>query len=272
MTESSTDSLLVLTEFCPEQYCGFFSGNPMLHTELPYQSQYLSAIPLPYRLCRDDMVSGSLLLCLFMLVYIVKKKHQQLVQQMRDFFYSPRERTGLPAVETGTEARSRLFTVCLLSLIGGLFMFIYTQQDLHIMLGEMSSRQLLAIYVGSLLLFFAVRHMMSRFVNWIFFPKSLQKQWNENYFLLFSVESLLLFPLLLASVYFILPFEKLICFFLFILLIIKILLTFKTYNIFFHKSYCQFHLFAYLCALEIMPLLALWKALAIVTESLIVKY
>ena len=235
MTKSSTDSLLVLTEFCPEQYCGFFSGNPMLHTELPYQSQYLSAIPLPYRLCRDDMVSGSLLLCLFMLVYIVKKKHRQLVQQMRDFFYSPRERNGLPAVETGIEARSRLFTVCLLSLMGGLLMFIYTQQDLHIVLGEMSSRQLLAIYVGSLLLFFAVRHMTSRFVNWIFFPKSLQKQWNENYFLLFSVESLLLFPLLLASVYFILPFEKLICFFFLSYLLLKSYLLLRLTTSFFIK-------------------------------------
>ena len=251
---------------------GFFKDSPMYHPELPYRSQGESAVPLPYMLWRDDWVTGSLLLCLVILVLTINKVRQQLRQQTKDFFFSPKESKGLFAVETSIESRARLFMTFQLCLLGGVMMFAYSQYELDFFLGQLSPRWLLSIYVLSFIVFFILKKAMSAFVNWIFFPKSQQKIWNDNYSYLISVESILFFPLALTFVYFRLPFEKAALIFLFILLIIKILLAFKTYKIFFSKSYGLFHLFAYLCALEIMPLLALWKLLAMVTESLIVKY
>ena len=260
------------THFSPELYQGFFRSNTLLHPELPYRSMGQSAVPVPYRLSHDDLVTSALIFCILILIYVLNKTRRQLMQQTHDFFVSPRERTNLFGVETGIEVRSRLFNILLLSLMGGLSMFAYAQYELQFFLGQLSPRWLLGIYVTSFLLFFFIKRILSSFVNWIFFPKSQQKIWNKTFSYLISVESLLFFPLLLTFVYFQLPFEKAVWIFLFILLTIKILLAFKTFTIFFPKSYCLFHLFAYLCALEIMPLLALWKSLAIVTENLIVKY
>ena len=251
---------------------GYFSNKAMFHPELPYRSFGKSADPLPYMLWRDDWVTGGLLLCFVILVLTVNKMRHHLRQQSKDFFVAPREKTGLLAVETGSESRARLFMLFQLCLLGGIFMFAYSQHELHFFLGQLSPRWLLGIYVVSFIAFFVLKFMLGKFINWIFFPKSQQKIWNDSYSYIISVESILFFPLALTFVYFRFPFEKIAIIFLFILLIIKILVAFKAYRIFFPKFHCLLHLFAYLCALEIMPLLALWKSLAILTEHLIVKY
>ena len=251
---------------------GFFKNNPMLHTELPYRGMGRSAVSVPYMLSRDDLVTSSLLLCFLILVYVINKTRRQLIQQTKDFFFAPKEHNGLFAVETSIESRARLFVIFQLCLMGGLLVFAYAQYRLDFFLGQLPPRLLLGIYVGSFVVYFVLKRILNSFINWIFFPKSQQKLWNDSNSYLISVESLVFFPFALIFVYFNLPFEKSIWMFLILLLIIKILYAFKTLTIFFPKSYGLFHLFAYLCALELMPLLALWKLLAIVTENLVVKY
>ena len=174
--------------------------------------------------------------------------------------------------KTSIENYTRKITIILLSLLGGLAIFAYAQHTFDFFFVQLSPHMMMGLYVVSLLAMFAVKRIMSSLVNWIFFPKSQQKTWNDACAYLNYVEVLLFFPLLIIYIFFIATFEKTITLFLFILLSIKFLLTFKAYNIFFSKSYGVLHLFAYLCALEIMPLLALWKLLAIMTENLIVKY
>lgn len=156
--------------------------------------------------------------------------------------------------------------------MGAVAMMAYSQHQYNAVEHITTPYILLALYAASLMLMFIVRRIMTGFVNWVFFPKSQQKLWHDTYSYLISIEAIAFFPLLLVYVYFGTPFEKTVIFFFIILLIIKILLAFKVFRIFFNKTYCLFHLFAYLCALEIMPLLALIKLLAIVTETLIVKY
>ena len=263
--EAQTDRIIDFNQ-------GFFRTSPMFHPELPYRSCGESAVPLPYILWRDDVVTGGLLLCFVILVLTFNKMRSHLRQQSKDFFFAPRQQTGLLAVETGTASRARLLMLIQLCLLGGVMMFGYSQHQLQFFLGQLSPRWLLGIYVASFILFFISKFLLGRFVNWIFFPKSQQTTWRSTYFYLIFVESLLLFPLALTFVYFRLPFEKIVWMFLFILLSIKILLAYKAYQIFFPKFHCLLHLFVYLCALEIMPLLALCKILVMITDNLIVKY
>ena len=251
---------------------GFFKHNPLLHTELPYRSMGRSAVSVPYLLSRDDLVTTSLLLCFIILVYVVNRTRRQLAQQTKDFFFAPKEHNGLFAAETSIENRSRLFILFQLCLMGGLLAFAYAQYSLDFFLGQISPRMLLCIYVASFVVYFVMKRLLTSFVNWIFFPKSQQKLWSDSSSYLISVESLVFFPFALIFVYFNLPFEKSIWIFLILLLIIKIMYAFKTLKIFFPKSYGIFHLFAYLCALELMPMLALWRSLVFITDSLIVKY
>lgn len=270
--EESIDSTSMLCGFHPEHYAGYFANDTLLHTELPYHSWGESATPLPYLLQRDDLVSSCLILCLFMLVYAYNKTRKQLRRQTKEFFTAPRAHVGPFAVETSYEVQARILIIFILSFMGGLAMFSYAQYRFHTDLEQLSTHWLMGIYVTSFLVMLVIKRIITNFVNWVFFPKSQQKMWQDNASYINSIEALHFFPLLLAFIFFHLPFEKTILFFLFILLIFKFILSFKAYGIFFAKSHGIFHLFAYLCALELMPLLALWKLLAIVTENLVVKY
>lgn len=272
--EASEPSLLLGgSEFCSEHYSGFFAGSPLLHPELPYRSYGQIAEPLPYALRNDDLVTGSLLLCFLMLTYVVNRMRRLLVQQTRDFFATPKEHTGLFAVETSSENQARLFSILQLCLIGGLLVFGYSRQTLHpLLLGPLSPYILLSIYVGSFAIYFLAKRILTAFINWIFFPKSQQKIWNDSYSYLISVESIFLFFFAIIFVYFELSLQKTLWILLFLLFIIKFLLAFRTLRIFFPKTHGIFHLFAYLCALELIPLLAFWKSLAFMTDSLIVKF
>ena len=270
--EASVDSTSALSGFHPEQYSGFFSDNNLLHTELPYRTWGESAEPLPYQLWRDDVVSFSLIICMAILVFAFNKTRKQLRQQTKDFFAAPREHTGLFAIETGYEVQARILIIFIMSFMGGLAMFSYAQYRFHTFLDQLSPHWLLGTYIVSCMVMLFTKQIITNFINWIFFPKSQQKLWHDSASYLIFVEALHFFPLLLTFIYFHLPFAKTIWIFLFILLIFKIILSFKAYSIFFSKKHGIFHLFAYLCALELMPLLALWKLLAIVTENLVVKY
>ncbi len=251
---------------------GFFHDNAMLHPELPYRCSGISADPLPYRLWRDDIVTGCLLLCLLIIIYVFNATRRQLRYQTKDFFSPQKEHIGLFSVKTGIEIRSRLLIYFLLSLMGGLFVFACLQDKFNALPGWFSPHWLLGGYVAGFFLLFLFKRLLGSFINWVFFPKSQQIQWNDSYAYLNTIEGLIFFPLLLTFVYFSIPFDISFWIFLFILLVIKILFTFKSYKIFFRKSYGVLHLFAYLCALEIMPLIALWEILAMVTKNLIVKY
>lgn len=261
-----------IAHFDPEQYAGFFRGNSNLHPELPYRSFGESAVPLPYMLRNDNLVTVSLLICLLLLAYSINKTRRQLLQQTKNFFFPPRLKSTSDATENSIEGSARRYMYLQLCLLCSVMLFGYSQNKFDNFLGQLSPRMLLTYYVSGFAAYLLIKRLLVLFVNWIFFPKNKRKVWNDIYSYIISVESIILFPLALAYVYFQISYEKTIVLFIFILITIKLLLAFKTYFIFFRKSYGHFHLFVYLCALEVMPLLAIWRTLVIVTESWIVKY
>ncbi|MBQ8968286.1 MAG: DUF4271 domain-containing protein [Bacteroidaceae bacterium] len=256
----------------PHGLSGFFNGNPLLHPELPYRTWGQSAMPVPYQLRNGDLATATLLFCLLILAYVVNQTRHQLAQQTHDFFIAPKERVGLFAVETSFENQARLLVILQLCLMCGLLALAYFMQRTDIPPYQTPPELLLAAYVGCFVAYFTAKRILSAFINWIFFPKSQQKLWNDSNSYLISVESILIFPLTVFSIYLDISAEKILLFFLFILISVKILLAYKALKIFFQKIYGLFHLFAYLCTLELMPMLILWKALGLITDNLIVKY
>lgn len=251
---------------------GFFRGSPMYHPELPSRATWRDALPVPYRPSRDDAVTVGMLLCFFILVCVAGHIRRQLTVQTREFFFEPKERTGPLDQETSIAVLSRWAVVFLLCLMGGLAAWAHVRSRFDAVFSLPFLVQMLGIYVGCFLLYFLAKRMLSGFLNWIFFPPSQRRLWRNSCSYLFTLEALLCFPLLLAAVYLGIPLERGIWVLVSVLAVGKLLLTFKALSIFFPKSYGLFHLFAYLCTLELMPLLALWKSLAFITDSLIVKY
>lgn len=258
--------------FSADDFAGFFRGNPSLHTELPNRQVGMSVVSLPYMLRNDDWMTGALFVCLVLLVYAYNKMRHRLRQMTREFFLSSHQHTGSFTVETSAEKSARRYMSFQLCMLGGVMIFGYSQNEFDYHLGQLSPHLLLITYVVGFFLCVLSKRLLMRLVNWVFFPKTQQKAWNDINYYIITVESIVYFPLALVYVYFQIPYEAALALFFFILLILKILLAFKTYHIFFTKSYGLFHLFVYLCALEIMPLLVIWKTLVMLTESWIVKY
>jgi len=251
---------------------GYFKDNPLLHPELRVTHHGRSAVPVPYMLWRDDWVASVLLFSFVLLIYVVGQLKHQFVQQAKNFFFPVKNRPTLFAEETSFESHAVFFMIFLLSLLGGLLSFVYAQYTLNLFLSQVSPYLLLFIYTGCFLSYFILKQILSSFVNWVFFEKHQQEQWKESSNFLISIECVLIFPLALVFVYFNISVIHTIIILGIILLFAKILLVYKCYSLFFPKIYGLFHLFAYLCALELVPLLALWKSLTFITENLIIKY
>jgi hypothetical protein len=57
-----------------------------------------------------------------------------------------------------------------------------------------------------------------------------------------------------------------------VLIIVKIMTFYKCYIIFFRQNVVSLQIILYLCALEIVPLLALWKILDFTANSLKINF
>lgn len=251
---------------------GFFKDNPLLHPELHITHRGQRAVPRPYQLWRDDWVTGSFVVSLILLVYIINHTRRQFVLQAKDFFFPAKDRPTLFAQKTTIETQSLLFMVFLLSIMGGFMSFVYAQHTLNLFLSQVSPYLLLFIYTGCFMAYFAVKRLLNQFVNWVFFNKFQQNHWKESAAFLISFECLLIFPLTFVFIYFKIPILQVLLILGIIIVISKLMFLYRCYTIFFPKIYCLFHLFAYLCALELMPLAALWKSLVFITDNLIIRY
>ena len=144
---------------------------------------------------------------------------------------------------------------CQLSIIGALLFYSYAREQLSVDLINLTPLTLLGIYTAVFMTMLIVKQRLYHFVHAIFFTTAERRRWYESYSLLFIIESLVLFPLALLSVYFDLAPEKVSISLAILLLFVKILLFFKSFSVFFGKLKGCLHLILYFCALEAIPLL-----------------
>lgn len=279
MTETRHDTLCILLpksdplEGMPSAYdLGFFQDNALIHPEVVARPNGVAATPLPYRLWRDDWITITVLLCFFVLTFVLRLNRHRLITQLRNFLYSPRQLREPRAVQTSLEEQSTLFLIILLCLIGGVGYFEYTQNRLGIFLGQLSPYVLMGIYIGCWGAYFLAKNITYIFVNWIFFDKESRLLWKDNSTCLIGIESVLLFIIVVASVYFDISPENSIFAVSAVVMAIKSMSLYKTQQIFFREKYGSLHLFVYFCTLEIAPLLVITRILMLITDSLIVKY
>lgn len=250
---------------------GFFEGK-ILHPEAVVRPHGYTAEPVPYSLRNDNWVTSVILLCFVVLMLVFRGTRQQFSQHLREFFFPPREHKGLFSVRTAVENRFSIFLTLQFSLLGGLVSFAYAQYTYDLGIGQVSPYYLLFIYSAGFLCYFAIKNLLYRFVNWVFFERTQQQLWSESITFLFTIESLVFLPVVLVFVYFDLELVKVFFVIALLLFIHRILVLYKAYTIFFPKFYCFLHLFAYLCTLEIVPMLILAGILLRITDSLIIEY
>ena len=227
----------------------------------------MNAQQLPFALHRNDGVTAVLLCCFFLTMMIIRNRQRKLGQQLRNFFTPARKTIVQPNEIEGLEF-THLFLGLQLSLLVALLFYSYAQACLPLHAITFNHLILLGVYALVTFLMLVVKQCLFSFVHSVFFTPSQRRQWYRDASLLFAIESLLLFPLALLSVYFDLPYQTAGLLLLFLLLFVKILFLFKCFDAFFAKFYGVLHLFAYLCALEIAPIVLLWTILVELTHTL----
>lgn len=252
VTGLTVDSLMSYAD------CGYFVGDSLLHAEQPARQWGFPLTATPFRLSHNGWSYPVLLLCALLLCGILRRMKGKVRDLLRSFFFPIPGKKDDPTAEDPVGLATRLMAVMLLTISATLATFVFTQSDVSYYPFPETPYLLLAVFAVAWLLFFLMKRLAFGFVNWIFFRSEKIFTWTRANTLLLTVESLLMLFLALAAVFLPVRSDGLMMATLVVLAFVKILLLFKTYQIFFPKLYGTLHLFVYFCTLEMMPLLVMY--------------
>ncbi|MBQ8065149.1 MAG: DUF4271 domain-containing protein [Prevotella sp.] len=250
---------------------GFFSKDTLFHPELPGGRYGTAGDPVPYSIRADNVITGLLLFCFIVAVVAFSNVRGFISRQFKTLLYLPHDGTT-DATETANEVRFQLFLVVLTSLLLSLLFYCYTLHYIGDTFVLQSQYYLIVIYLGMVLGYFLLKALLYTAVNHVFFDNKRNGQWMKSQMFITAVEGMLVFPIVLLQVYFDVDTKNVIIYFTVVLVLVKILTIFKCYTIFFSRNIVRLQIILYLCALELMPLLALWRAMVIVANQLKINF
>ncbi len=236
-----------------------------------YNADELYGVQIPYNYARDNWFSGLLLTCFLILIATLAWSRKYIKAQARDFFMPTNNQKEQKKIKTTFETLTPFIMAGVLGISNGLALFAVTSHKYDLQAGLHSPLLTMALCIGIFITYYLARWLMYKFINWIFFSKSKKRTWTNGFAFLTSLESLLFHPIILLMLNQDFDFDTIGKIAVLTFAFIRICLLYHTYRIFFHKIYGLFHLFAYLCMLEIMPILLLWKFFMVFNTELIAK-
>ena len=248
----------------------FLADDTLYHPELAHEPFGMAGDPVPYNISNDNIISSFLLGCfiLSLLAFAISKNF--VVQQIKDFFHIPR-REDIKTPTSG-EVIALLFFALQNCLMLAMAYFFYVKTyvaDTFIFAEEY-------LFIGLIFLILFVytflKYPLYTLVNYTFFNGKNNGQWTHTMLILSAIEGALLFPAILFQSYFDSSPQYIIFYAVFVLVLVKILTFYKCYVIFFRKNGLFLQIILYFCTLEIIPLLALWGILGIITNALTINY
>ena len=248
----------------------FLADDTLYHPELAHEPFGMAGDPVPYNISNDNIISSFLLGCfiLSLLAFAISKNF--VVQQIKDFFHIPR-RDDIKTATSG-EVIALLFFALQNCLMLAMAYFFYVKTyvaDTFIFAEEY-------LFIGLIFLILFVytflKYPLYTLVNYTFFNGKNNGQWTHTMLILSAIEGALLFPAILFQSYFDSSPQYIIFYAVFVLVLVKILTFYKCYVIFFRKNGLFLQIILYFCTLEIIPLLALWGGLGIITNALTINY
>ncbi len=216
--------------------------------------------PIPYSIKGDSIISAILLACFILILVSLSKARRLILRQTKSFFGSPGVlSTELP--ETTNELRFQfimLFQTCLMLT---LLAYIYTQEFVGSTPLRLSHHLQMIIFLGIFIAYFALKALVYWGVNYVFFDSRSNVFWLKSLLYVFSMEGIALFPLVVLHSYLGISAYNGMFYLFFVIILVRILLFYKSYVMFFRQNAFHLQIILYLCALEIMPLLLLWGTL-----------
>lgn len=228
-------------------------------TLLPYRSGEAGS-PRPYALREDDLILSTLLLSIFLMVWIVARSWRFLRDTFKDFFRQ-RHRANLFTDRQDTMLQGRWYTLLQTSFLQSILYFEYVRLFQPDTFEHLSPYALLGCNLVVLLGYYVLKAVLYKWVNSTFFQPQPRWQWGNQWFISILSMGTALVPLTLLVVFFDLSGEVMLLAYVLLMGLIKILLFYKTKRIFFNSLLGALHVILYFCTLEIAPLFGLWVAL-----------
>lgn len=213
---------------------------------------------MPFCFRNDDTITSLLLLLLFVSAFVVSHGWNYLVGAMGEFFQGKRHNTIFDTNDDkalhGGSILILQTTVCMGLLAFGFLDDLYPQPLL-----TLSPYALLGFDIAVCTVWMMLRVGLFHLVNHILFEREACRTWMRGLWLILMICGLLLLPVTLLAIYFDLSLATQLSALILIGGVSEILLVYKTYITFFRHTGGSLHLILYLCALEFIPLLLLWR-------------
>ncbi len=248
----------------------FFSKDSLFHPELPGGRQGVAGDPVPYTVAGDNLVTSLLLLCFFLACVAFSQSRHFVVRQAKTFFRPLRVGTTVVS-ETSSELRFQLLLVLKTCLLVSIGYFFYSRASISDTFA-VEQYQVITIYACIVAGYFLMKTLLYCMTGLIFFDRKKNEQWLKAYLFLTSTEGILFFPVVMLMAYFDLSLQIAVIYALVILGLVKILSFYKTYLIFFRGKGAFLQIILYFCALEMIPLLALWGGLVLMSHYLKINF
>lgn len=208
---------------------------------------------------QDDVWVMALVLGSFLLLVLLLGHQRRYIGSMAHKFFLPTNREEKPKLITTWERLLPFFASITMIVSSGLLLYVYIHQAYRIEDTPLGRWGVMGVCLGVFATYHLLRWLLYSFVNWVFFDHRKKRQWMAGYELLLLGETIVTFLLMCAGMFFHLKLLELgwavaICYGM-----LRFPLISYTKRIFFPKIYGLLHLIAYLCTLEALPLLVLWK-------------
>lgn len=220
--------------------------------------------PVPYLMMNDSWIGILIILCFMTSCYVLARGKKHLLQEIKETFDSRPLRSSTLSISqtTSEDIRFHLVFEVQLCLFIALLFFGYTSNGQFAATGGHQFLIYISIFTGIILLGSVFKVIIYLIIGWVFFDKTVTKSWIRCYFVTDVILEFILFPLLLIVIYRDISSQIYIPIAIFLLILAKSLLFFRGIKLFFLNPYRKIYFIAYLCALELIPLIFIWGGLS----------
>lgn len=225
---------------------------------------------IPYAPRRDDAVSVVLLVCFFVIFYVLAADGRFLFQMLQNFMLN-RKRFSIFDTSTTSEV-NRLFLLILMGcVLSGVSLFTICVTYQPALTDHLAPIALLGIYVAVVILYLLQKWGFYKLLGWMFLDSDTAKLSMESYYTLIYFATFFFLISTLVIVFMRLPLWGSLTLYLSVFLILRIFIFFKWIKLFSVKKYGLLRFFLYFCALEIVPIILAGAIVLIINELLILN-
>jgi len=248
----------------------YFSNDTLLHPEVSSVHFGVAGDPVPYVVRNDNLITGLLLMCFVLTLFVYSHFRHYLARQYRALLMPPRA-DAIPR-ETPGELRIKMLLTLQTCLLFSIVAYFMMKEYLPGTFVIDSDYLFIILFLAMLIVYALLKSVLYTIVNNVFFDGKRNGQLLRSLLLVAASQGVLLLPVVLLLVYFELSLQNVFYFFVFVVFLGKILAFYKSFNIFFRQNGGFLQIILYFCALEITPLAVLMGTWAIVVDLLKVNF